>query len=208
MRRTIAACLLGLALAATATGDESALPANAEVATFAGGCFWCVESDFDHVPGVLRTVSGYTGGRTENPSYSKVSAGGTGHYEAVRIDYDPTKTSYAALLEVFWRSVDPTDDGGQFCDRGESYRTAIFAASAEQRRAAERSRAALEQSGTLERPVVTPILPARPFYPAEDYHQDYYRKNPARYAFYRFSCGRDAQVRRLWGKQSHRGIER
>jgi peptide-methionine (S)-S-oxide reductase len=190
-----------------ATSDDAAeVPPGTEIATFAGGCFWCVESDFDHVDGVLRTVSGYTGGRTADPTYHRVSAGGTGHYEAVQIYYDPEQTSYEKLLDVFWRSIDPTDDGGQFCDRGESYLTAIFASSNAQRQAAEASKTAL--AGKLPDPIVTPVLAAGPFYPAEDYHQNYYEKNPARYTFYRFSCGRDSRVRDLWGEEAHRGIER
>ena len=177
------------------------------VATFAGGCFWCVESDFDTVPGVVRTVSGYTGGTTDNPTYRQVTAGGTGHREAVQIHYDPEQVSYERLLHVFWRSVDPTDAGGQFCDRGVSYRTAIFTGTEEERRLAQASKDALERSGALEAAVVTPIEPLMTFYPAEDYHQDYYTKNPVRYKFYRYSCGRDARVREVWGDQAHDGIE-
>ena len=185
-----------------ATGDELA------VATFAGGCFWCVESDFDAVPGVVETISGYTGGTVDNPTYKQVTAGGTGHREAVQIRYDPKQVSYERLLHVFWRSVDPTDDGGQFCDRGESYQTAIFAGNEEERRLAEASREALEQSAVLDAPLVTPVEAAREFYPAENYHQDYYTKNPVRYRFYRFSCGRDSRVQQVWGNQAHDGIER
>ena len=176
------------------------------VATFAGGCFWCVESDFDKVPGVVKTTSGYTGGSLDDPTYEQVTAGGTGHWEAVQIHYDPKLASYERLLHIFWRSVDPTDAGGQFCDRGESYRTAIFAATEEERRLALASKDALERSGILEDMVVTPIEPAGEFYPAEDYHQDYYEKNPARYRFYRFACRRDARVQDIWGDQAHDGI--
>ena len=158
--------------AANATSDGLA------VATFAGGCFWCVESDFDAVPGVVETISGYTGGTTENPTYKQVTAGGTGHREAVQIRYDPKQVSYERLLHIFWRSVDPTDGGGQFCDRGESYGTAIFAGDEEERRLAEASKATLEESMVLDEPVVTPVEPAGAFYPAEGYHQDYYTKNP------------------------------
>ena len=178
------------------------------VATFAGGCFWCVESDFDTVPGVVETVSGYTGGTVDNPTYKQVSEGGTGHREAVQIRYDPEQVAYERLLHIFWRSVDPTDGGGQFCDRGESYQTAIFAGNEEERRLAEASKEALEQSAVLDEPVVTPIEPAGEFYPAEDCHQDYYTKNSVRYRFYRFSCGRDSRVQQVWGKQAHDGIER
>jgi peptide-methionine (S)-S-oxide reductase len=178
------------------------------VATFAGGCFWCVESDFDAVPGVVETVSGYTGGTVANPGYKQVTKGGTGHREAVQIRYDPKQVSYERLLHIFWRSVDPTDGGGQFCDRGDSYQTAIFAGNDEERRLAEASKEALEQSAVLDAPVVTPIEPAKEFYLAEGYHQDYYTKNPVRYRFYRFSCGRDSRVQQVWGKQAHDGIER
>ena len=178
------------------------------VATFAGGCFWCVESDFDAVPGVVETISGYTGGTVADPTYKQVSKGGTGHREAVQIRYDPEQVSYERLLHIFWRSVDPTDGGGQFCDRGESYQTAIFAGNEEERRLAEASKEALEQSTVLDAPVVTPIEPAGEFYLAEGYHQDYYTKNPVRYRFYRFSCGRDSRVQQVWGRQAHEGIER
>ena len=178
------------------------------VATFAGGCFWCVESDFDKVPGVVETISGYTGGTVENPDYKQVTKGGTGHREAVQIRYDPKQVSYERLLHIFWRSVDPTDGGGQFCDRGESYQTAIFAGNEEERRLAEASKQALEQSMVLDASVVTPIEAAGEFWPAEDYHQDYYTKNPVRYRFYRFSCGRDSRVQQVWGRQAHEGIER
>ena len=178
------------------------------VATFAGGCFWCVESDFDAVPGVVETISGYTGGSTANPTYKQVSEGGTGHREAVQVRYDPEQVSYERLLRIFWRSVDPTDGGGQFCDRGESYQTAIFAGSEEERRIAEASKEALEESMVLDSPVVTPIETAGEFHPAEDYHQDYYTKNPFRYRYYRFACGRDSRVQQVWGRQAHEGIER
>tara|TARA_A100001037_G_scaffold124275_1_gene112848 strand:- start:385 stop:1032 length:648 start_codon:yes stop_codon:yes gene_type:complete len=178
-----------------------------EVATFAGGCFWCMESDFDKVPGVVGTVSGYTGGDLKNPKYGQITSGGTGHREAVQITFDPKKVSYEMLLDIFWRNVDPTDGGGQFCDRGESYTTAIFANSPEQRRQAEESKRALEGSGVLGRPIVTPIEDAGTFYPAEDYHQDYYRINPMRYTMYRYGCGRDLRIKALWGKEAHRGIK-
>ena len=180
--------------------------AEEETAILAGGCFWCVESDFDHVPGVLRTTSGYIGGEAPNPTYKSVSAGGSGYLEAVEIIFDPDKISYATILDIFWRSVDPTDDGGQFCDRGESYKTAIFVTSDAQRATAEKSKAALDASGLLNDPVVTPIRTATKFYPAEDYHQNYAEINPWRYSFYRHSCGRDAKVKEIWGDQAHRGI--
>ena len=193
-------------LALTTVSVARAAEDGLEAATFAGGCFWCVESDFDSVPGVVSTTSGYTGGDLVDPTYKRVSAGGTGHREAVRIVYDPTKTSYATLLDVYWHSVDPTDAGGQFCDRGESYETAIFANSPEQQRLAEESKRAIEESGVLDRPIVTPIERAGPFYPAEGYHQDYYEKNPIRYNFYRYRCGRDDRIEDLWGAEAHRGI--
>ncbi len=175
-------------------------------ATFAGGCFWCVEADFDSVPGVVKTVSGYTGGTVDDPTYEQVTAGGTGHREAVRIHYDPERISYERLLHVFWRSVDPTDAGGQFCDRGVSYRTAIFTGTEDERRLASESRDAIERSGVLEKEVVTTIEPLGKFFPAEDHHQDYYTRNPIRYRFYRLTCRRDARVREVWGDQAHRGI--
>ena len=200
------ALLLSAALSIGTTSLSGAAEDGLEVATFAGGCFWCVEADFDAVPGVVRTVSGYTGGTLADPTYKRVTAGGTGHREAVQIFYDPKRVAYAALVEIFWRSVDPTDGGGQFCDRGESYETAIFANSLEQKQQAEASKRAREGSGVLNRPVVTPIEVAAPFYAAEDYHQDYYRKNPLRYGFYRYGCGRDARVEELWGEDAYRGI--
>ena len=200
------ALLLSAAVSLGTSSISSAAENDLQVATFAGGCFWCVEADFDHVPGVVRTISGYTGGTLEDPTYRQVTAGGTGHREAVQIFYDPDKVSYETLLEIFWRSVDPTDDGGQFCDRGESYETAIFANSPEQKRLAEDSRRKLGQSAVLDQPVVTPIETAGRFYPAEDYHQNYYQTSSLRYKFYRFSCRRDARIEELWGDQAHRGI--
>ncbi len=185
---------------------SSAAEHDLRAATFAGGCFWCVESDFDNVPGVVSTTSGYTGGILMDPTYKQVSAGGTGHREVVQIMYDPKKVNYAMLLEIFWRSVDPTDDGGQFCDRGESYKTAIFATSPEQKQLAEDSKRKLQLSAILNQPVVTSIEDAGPFYAAEEYHQNYYQKNPLSYKFYRYRCGRDARIKELWGKDAHRGI--
>lgn len=211
LKTLMVALLLALgAVPGAAPAQDSAeqpLPQNAGVAIFAGGCFWCVESDFDHVPGVLRTVSGYTGGTTKDPTYEQVSAGGTGHIEAVRIHFDPKKVSYERLVDVFWHSVDPTDSGGQFCDRGESYKTAIFATSPEQKRIAEASKKKLMDSGVLDQPIVTPIRDAGPFYPAEDYHQNYYKTHPIRYKFYRFRCGRDSRLSDLWGEDAMKGIE-
>jgi peptide-methionine (S)-S-oxide reductase len=168
-------------------------------ATFAGGCFWCMEGPFDHVTGVVSTTSGYTGGSVKRPSYEQVSSGTTGHAEAVDVVYDPAKVTYAQLLDVFWRNVDPTDGGGQFCDRGNQYRTGIFYHDAEQQRLAEQSKQAIEASGKLKKKIVTQIVPAGEFYAAEDYHQDYYVKNPLRYKYYRFNCGRDDRLKDLWG---------
>lgn len=168
-------------------------------AILAGGCFWCVESDFEKLDGVIEAISGYAGGTLDNPTYDDVTAKGSGHYEVAKIVYDPAKISYSELLEYFWTHVDPTDAGGQFCDRGESYRTAVFA-TPEQIDAARKSKADLEASGRLQKPVVTPILPAVTFYEAEDYHQDFYKKSSLRYNFYRKSCGRDATIARVWGK--------
>jgi peptide-methionine (S)-S-oxide reductase len=203
---------LGIAAAAwIAAGDSSEVgtleslgesdKSGLAKATFAGGCFWCMEPPFDKLEGVVETTSGYTGGRQTNPTYEQVSSGGTGHFEALQIDYDPEKVSYSKLLEVFWLNVDPTDPAGQFCDRGEQYRTAIFYHSDEQRRLAEESKKKLKESGRLPKDVVTPILPASTFYIAEEYHQDYYKKNPIRYKFYRTSCGRDRVLRGLWGEK-------
>ena len=175
-------------------------PARIGTAVFAGGCFWCTEADFEHVAGVIDAVSGYTGGRVRNPTYEQVSAGGTGHYEAVRVRYDRARVGYAELARHFFRTVDPTDAGGQFCDRGESYRTAIFVASPAQRREAEAARA--EADRILGGRVVTPVLPLGAFWEAEAYHQDYSRRNPIRYRFYRSRCGRDARLRAVWGRQS------
>ncbi|MGH7558910.1 MAG: peptide-methionine (S)-S-oxide reductase MsrA [Gemmatimonadota bacterium] len=176
-------------------------PQTAE-ATFAGGCFWCVEEAFDHVPGVVSTTSGYTGGDTPDPSYEQVSSGGTGHAEAVRVVYDPSRTTYEALLNAFWHNIDPTDSGGQFCDRGDSYRSAIFYHGSEQRRLAEVSKQALERSGRFDEPIATEIVPAGEFYPAEDYHQDYYDKNPIRYKLYKWNCRRAQRLEQIWGEKS------
>lgn len=173
-------------------------PTRLEHATFAGGCFWCMEADFEKTEGVVEVVSGYTGGEVENPTYEQVSSGTTGHLEAVQVSFDPDQISYQELLEVFWRHIDPTDAGGQFVDRGPQYRTAIFYHNEDQRRLAESSKLALEQSGRFDRPIVTEILPLRKFYPAEDYHQDYYRKHPIRYRFYRLGSGRDQFLQRIW----------
>jgi len=169
-------------------------------AVFAGGCFWCLEKPFDDVPGVVETESGYTGGTVPNPSYEQVSSGTTGHVEAIRVVYDPSKTSYGDLLAVFWRNIDPTDGAGQFCDRGSQYRSAVFFGNEEEKDAARRAKAELESSMGLR--IATELLPLAEFYPAEEYHQDYYRKNPLRYHFYRQGCGRDRRLRQVWGDQA------
>jgi peptide-methionine (S)-S-oxide reductase len=174
-----------------------------DTAIFAGGCFWCVESDFDKVKGVVETTSGYIGGDAPDPTYKQVSAGGTGYLEAVRIKYDPAVVTYDELLTAFWHSVDPTDNGGQFCDRGSQYKTAIFYVDERQKETAEASKAALEKTKPFSAPIVTDIRPAKTFYPAEEYHQNYYEKNPLRYKYYRFACGRDGRVEELWGKPAH-----
>ena len=191
------ALVLAVGAAANGTPVAAAEPARA---IFAGGCFWCVEAAFDAVPGVIATNPGYIGGTVPDPTYDQVSAGGTGHAEAVEVRYDPERTSYPQLLAVFWRNIDPHDAGGQFCDHGNPYRSAIFAVDAEQRRLAEESRHALANSGLLSAPIATEITDAGAFYPAEEYHRDYYLKNPARYKFYRWNCGRDQRLNTVWGK--------
>lgn len=170
-----------------------------ETAIFAGGCFWCMEPPFDKLPGVESTTSGYIGGRVDNPTYEQVSAGRTGHAEAVQVKYDPTRVSYSTLLEVYWRNVDPVAVDRQFCDVGDQYRSAIFTLGDEQRRLAEASKRNLQESGRFEQPIATQINAASKFYPAETYHQDYYHKNPIRYKYYRFACGRDQRLEQLWG---------
>jgi peptide methionine sulfoxide reductase msrA/msrB len=169
-----------------------------ELATFAGGCFWCMVTPFDQQPGIIRVVSGYTGGHKENPTYREVCADNTGHYEAVQITFDPAVFPYSRLVELFWQQIDPTDPGGQFADRGDSYRTAIFYHTDEQRQIAEESKQALAASGRFDRPIATQILPAGPFYTAEDYHQDYYQKEPVHYKRYRVGSGREAFINRHW----------
>ena len=196
--------LLLWGLSGIAQGASSVTAGNGlATAIFAAGCFWCVESDFDKVPGVLSTTSGYTGGEKKDPTYDQVSAGGTGHTEAVQIVFDPNKVSYAQLLKVFWNNVDPLDAKGQFCDKGEQYRSAIFYNNEEQQQAAEQSKGELEKSGRFKQAIVTQIVPASVFYPAEEYHQDYHNKNPLRYKFYRFNCGRDARLEELRKKTTN-----
>jgi peptide-methionine (S)-S-oxide reductase len=202
MLQVLVVLFVGFATLAGAAAQIPAPPADAPataVATFAGGCFWCVEADFDKVEGVLSTTSGYTGGRIANPTYQDVSRGSTGHTEAVEIVYDPTKVGYEKLLDVFWHNHDPLAKNRQFCDRGEQYRPAIFYHNDEERRLAEASKAAHQPR--FKQPIQTEIAAAGPFYKAEDYHQDYYLKNPVRYKFYRYNCGRDARLEELWGKK-------
>jgi len=176
-------------------------PEKTAEAVFAGGCFWCTESDFEKVDGVIEAVSGYTGGQVVNPTYHQVSGGGTGHVEAVKVIYDPSKTTYELLLQALWRRVNPTDAGGQFVDRGSQYRSVIFYANDQERQSAEASKKALEASGRFDKPIVTDILPLGPFYSAEDYHQDYYKKNPLRYRYYRNGSGRDQFLDRVWADE-------
>jgi peptide-methionine (S)-S-oxide reductase len=189
------------AVVAAAVAGASAWPApkpSLARATFAGGCFWCMEPPFEKLAGVVSVTSGYTGGQKPNPTYEEVSAGATGHAETVEVVYDPQKVSYAQLLDVFWHNVDPTQADGQFCDHGRQYRTAIFTHDEEQRRLAEESKKQLQ--ARLPKPVVTEIVPASRFYPAEEYHQDFYKRNPVRYYSYRAGCGRDRRLKELWGE--------
>lgn len=197
MGRILSILLLTGAMIMGPAGADSA-EVKYEKATFAGGCFWCMEPPFEKIDGVKEVISGYTGGQKKNPTYEEVSAGVTGHVEAVEVIYDPAKVSYEQLLEVFWRQIDPTDPEGQFVDRGTQYRSAIFYHSPGQKAAAEKSRDSLGKSGRFKKLVVTEILPAGPFYRAEDYHQDYYKKNPIRYKFYRFNSGRDQFLKKTW----------
>ncbi|MDH4264323.1 MAG: peptide-methionine (S)-S-oxide reductase MsrA, partial [Deltaproteobacteria bacterium] len=178
------------------------LPDKTETATFAGGCFWCTEADFEKVPGVVKAVSGYTGGHKENPTYKEVSSGTTGHVEAVQVYYDPAKITYEELLNWFWRHINPTDPGGQFVDRGSQYRSVIFYPNEEQKRLAEKSKEELNKSGKFDKPIVTEIIPFKKFYEAEDYHQDYYKKNPLRYKYYRYASGRDQFLDKVWGREA------
>jgi methionine-S-sulfoxide reductase len=199
-RRLVPLALLAGISAASAQTPSPPPEAKTAVATFAGGCFWCVEEAFEKVPGVISAVSGYTGGTVPNPTYQQVSSETTGHAEAVRVTYDPGKVSYDQLVDWFWRNIDPTQADGQFCDHGSSYRSAIFVHNEAQRKVAETTKQALEASGRLKQPIVSEIVAAGAFYEAEDYHQDYYKKNPNRYRFYKFNCGRVQQLERIWGK--------
>ena len=201
MPRLVLGLIAALVFAGAASAQNAPLPPDRAVATFAGGCFWCVESDFDHVPGVLSTTSGYTGGKVANPTYEQVSAGGTGHAESVEVAYDPRKVSYVQLLDYFWHHIDPTVKDQQFCDHGNQYRTAIFVHSDEERKLAEDSKKKVEAE--LKKPIYTEIDQAGPFYKAEDYHQDFYLKNPTKYKFYRWNCGRDQRIEQIWS--THKG---
>jgi len=202
----VALTLLLLATVERPAAAEQAAPANGAdelaKATFAGGCFWCMEPPFDKLEGVVSTTSGYTGGRKSEPTYREVVAGGTGHAEAVQVLYDPKKITYAELLEVFWRNIDPTTPNRQFCDRGQQYRTAVFYHDPEQKRLAAESKQRIESSKQLDGPIVTELTEASAFWPAEEYHQDYYKKKPLRYKFYRHRCGRDQRLKELWGDDS------
>ena len=190
------------ALASAPASQDAVKPPARATALFAGGCFWSMELAFDKTPGVVSATSGYSGGTVANPTYDLVSDGTTGHAESVQVVYDPAQVSYAQLLEVFWHNVDPLTANAQFCDRGTEYRTAIFFLDAEQQRLAEASKRRLEASGRFQQPIVTQIAPASAFYPAEEYHQDYARKNPGRYQSYRVGCGRDAHLKALWGDEA------
>ncbi|HEX5803639.1 MAG TPA: peptide-methionine (S)-S-oxide reductase MsrA [Azospira sp.] len=197
MRRAAVVLLLAVGLP---TASGAAEPPPSATAIFASGCFWCTESDFEKLPGVLSAESGYTAGKTANPSYEEVSSGATGHTEAVRVTYNPARVSYAQLLDHFWKNVDPTVKNRQFCDVGSQYRSGIYWQTEAERQAAEASRAALLKSGRFKE-IHTEIQAASTFYPAEEYHQDYYKKNPIRYNYYRSGCGRDARLRQLWGEK-------
>ena len=193
----VSSFLLAVSFNALAESDEKLARA-----TFAGGCFWCMEPPYDGLDGVIETISGFSGGHVSNPSYEAVVRGGTGHREVVQVIYDPDIIGYEELLHVYWRNIDPLDDGGQFCDRGSAYRTAIFAHDPEQFRKAQDSLDELTHSGRFDESIVTPIIRFENFYPAEDYHQGYYEKNPVRYRYYRWRCGRDARLTELWGDEA------
>jgi peptide-methionine (S)-S-oxide reductase len=198
MKPRTALALLLLVISLVSLADET----RTEIATFAGGCFWCMEPPFDKVEGVISTTSGYTGGNKVNPTYKQVSAGKTGHAEAIQIEFDPAKVSYDDLLAVFWKNIDPTTPNRQFCDHGSQYRSEIFYHNEAQKIAAEKSLEELNQTKPFDDPVVTGITAAGTFYPAEEYHQDYYQKNPLRYKYYRYACGRDQRLEKLWGESA------
>jgi peptide-methionine (S)-S-oxide reductase len=198
--RALSFSLLLVASGMVLNGTSQA--AELEKATFAGGCFWCMVPPFEALIGVVSVTSGYTGGHKKDPTYEEVSSGATGHAESVQIVYDPSEISYSKLLDVFWHNIDPTVKDGQFCDVGEQYRTAIFYHNEEQKKLAEDSKKAIEQSKVLPGPIYTQIVPASVFYKAEEYHQDYYKKNPVRYKFYRWNCGRDQRLKEIWGSEA------
>ncbi|MGA7104193.1 MAG: peptide-methionine (S)-S-oxide reductase MsrA [Candidatus Deferrimicrobiaceae bacterium] len=204
----ITTALALVTVTAVAAGNDSmtktkeAASGKQEVATFAGGCFWCMEAPFDKLPGVISVTSGYTGGKQKNPTYQQVSSGGTGHAEAVQIVFDPSKIGYGKLLDIYWRNTDPTVTDRQFCDKGSQYRPAIFYHGDEQRLLAQKSKEELEKTKPFKEPIRTEITPAGEFYPAEEYHQHYYKKNPIRYKYYRYGCGRDRRLEELWGKEA------
>jgi len=198
VKKILICALMGLSVIIIASTNVMAAT-NLEKATFAGGCFWCMEHPFDEIPGVVSVTSGYTGGHKKNPTYEEVSAGGSGHAESVQIVYDPSKVTYERLLNVFWHNIDPTAKDRQFCDSGYQYRSAIFYHNDKQHRLALQSKALLEKNKTFKEPVVTEVVQATEFYPAEDYHQHYYKKNPIRYKYYRSGCGRDQKLKELWG---------
>lgn len=216
MRRSVAVISMTLLLptcapAATptakpaATATPSASRVATEHATFAGGCFWCIETAYEGLRGVQAVVSGYTGGAEKNPTYEEVSAGRTGHYESVDIEFDPAQISYQKLLDILWHNIDPTQGDGQFCDHGRQYRSAIFFRDSTQGKLARESKRAIEASGVIKQPIVTAILPAGAFWPAENYHQDFWKKDPIRYQTYRLGCGRDRRLDQIWGKDARRG---
>lgn len=199
--RLITAAMLAMCLSGPVIAGTSPEP-KVETAILAGGCFWCIEADFEKLDGVLDVISGYTGGHVENPTYRQVSAGRTGHIEAVQVTYDANVVSYAAILDYFWHHIDPTRDDGQFCDRGSQYRPAIFYQTEDQKKAVLDSKQKIEKTKSFNDPLKVELIQASTFYPAEEYHQDYYKKNPLRYHFYRYNCGRDTRVEQLWGKRN------
>jgi len=201
MRRAILTCALAILGVVDGAWGQGTAPANEAKAVFAGGCFWCMQPPFDHVPGVTATLVGYAGGREENPTYKQVSAGETSHRESIEVTYDPAKVSYDKLLEVFWHNINPIQTDGQFHDIGDQYTTAIFYTNEEQKTAAEASKDALAKSGKFPKPIATAILPATKFWPAEEYHQKYYIKNPSAYGIYHFVSGRDSYKQRIWGSE-------
>lgn len=202
MMKNIAFALLTILISLTGAYAAQTM-SGVETAVFAGGCFWCEETAFEGKPGVISVISGYTGGQTQNPTYEEVSSGRTGHAESVQVTFDPKKTTYAELLKIFWVNTDPTDSGGQFCDRGNQYRSEIFYANETQKRLAEQSKQDVIRTKKFSEPIVTPITQVKQFYPAEEYHQDFYKKNPIRYESYRIGCGRDRRLQELWGSSGH-----